>query len=92
MENVHSGEVVRLACYDLFHWECFNKWALENHGEATPASKYLCPDCKSPVFPPKALVSPVADVIRAKFATVGWGRRYCIASLHLSPPPPKKKN
>lgn len=83
MESVEHGEVVRLACYDLFHWECFNKWALENHGETTPTSKYLCPDCKSPVFPPKALVSPVADVIRAKFATVGWGRR----CLGLAPEP-----
>jgi len=82
MENVNAGEVIRLTCYDLFHWDCFNKWALE-HMESTPASKYLCPDCKSPVFPPKALISPVADVVREKFSTVGWGRR----CMGLAPEP-----
>jgi len=82
MESVNTGEVIRLTCYDIFHWDCFNKWALE-HSESTPASKYHCPDCKSPVFPPKALISPVADVVREKFATVGWGRR----CLGLAPEP-----
>lgn len=74
MESVSKGEVLRLTCYDLFHWDCFNAWALK-HPEHTPASGYQCPDCKAPVFPPSKLVSPVADVIRQKFATVGWGRR-----------------
>lgn len=87
MESIHSGEVIRLSCYDIFHWDCFNKWALD-HPSSTPASKYLCPDCKSPVFPPKALVSPVADVIREKFASVAWGRR-CLG-LPLDPTPAQK--
>jgi len=30
---------------DLFHWDCFNAWALK-FPESTQKSDYSCPDCK----------------------------------------------
>lgn len=74
LDTIDTGEVVRLTCYDLFHWDCLNAWALK-FPENTPITSYQCPDCKAQLFPPSALVSPVADVIRQRFATVAWGRR-----------------
>ncbi|XP_065661784.1 zinc finger protein-like 1 homolog isoform X2 [Hydra vulgaris] len=74
LESVKQGEVIRLTCYDLFHWDCFNKWALKFSENASSAS-YQCPDCKAPVFPSTALVSPVADVVRQRLTAVAWGRR-----------------
>lgn len=74
LESIDRGEVIRLTCYDLFHWDCFNAWALK-FPESSKKTDYTCPDCKAQVFPPQALVSPIADVLRQKFATVGWGRK-----------------
>lgn len=73
-ENINKGEVVRLSCYDLFHWDCINAWALKFPENASPTT-YQCPDCRISLFPPAALVSPVADVLRQKLSTVAWGRR-----------------
>jgi len=74
LEDIKSGDVIRLSCYDLFHWDCINSWALR-FPETTAPSFYQCPDCKAPVFPAAALVSPVADVVRQKLSKVAWGRR-----------------
>lgn len=74
MQDISKGDVLRLTCYDLFHWNCLNDWAL-SLPENTASSGYQCPDCKTCIFPPNALVSSVADVVREKLATVGWGRR-----------------
>lgn len=42
---------------------------------ATTAPRgYTCPSCKSPLFPPANLISPVADVLKEKLAGVNWAR------------------
>jgi len=39
------------------------------------SSDVKCPICKANVIPPEKLVSPVADAVRKKLATVAWGRK-----------------
>eukprot|EP00794_Sanderia_malayensis_P020598 gene20598-22629_t len=73
-EALTDGECIRLTCYDVFHWDCINKDALKLPPDA-PSSALVCCNCKSAIIPPDKLVSPVADVVRQKLSTVGWGRK-----------------
>lgn len=58
--DMERGEVVRLVCHDLFHLDCLKKFTQE-HGESTP----VCPLCSSPIVPPDANVSPIAQNLRS---------------------------
>jgi len=64
---------VRLACYDVFHWSCIDKYASSLPVNTAPAG-YQCPKCKECIFPPSNIVSPVVDVLRKKLESVEWSR------------------
>ncbi|RVE63521.1 hypothetical protein OJAV_G00137140 [Oryzias javanicus] len=66
-------ETVRLVCYDVFHWACFNSLASRLPLHTAPAG-YQCPTCQGPVFPPTNMASPVADVLKDKLSSVNWAR------------------
>lgn len=57
---------------------------MDNFSRQLPATTaprgYVCPSCKTPLFPPPNLISPVADVLKEKLAGVNWAR----AGLGLS--------
>ncbi|CAF2139321.1 unnamed protein product [Rotaria magnacalcarata] len=76
-------ETIRLVCYDLFHWSCFNEYfrSFPNH---TAPDGYTCPTCHTCVFPLANLVSPVADHLRAKLSIVDWANQLPILSLNDS--------
>lgn len=71
--NLGEGDTVRLTCYDVFHWECLNKFASSLPPNTAPAG-YTCPNCKVCVFPPGNLVSPVAETLKKKLMNVNWAR------------------
>ncbi|XP_028398603.1 zinc finger protein-like 1 homolog [Dendronephthya gigantea] len=71
--NLSNGDTVRLTCYDVFHWDCLNKFASSLPPNTAPAG-YTCPNCKVCVFPPNNLVSPVAEALKKKLINVNWAR------------------
>lgn len=64
---------IRLACYDVFHWSCLDKYASELPPNTAPAG-YCCPKCKSGIFTPDNIVGPVVNALREKLQTVKWSR------------------
>ncbi|XP_029633318.1 zinc finger protein-like 1 [Octopus sinensis] len=68
-----SGDCVRLVCYDVFHWDCLNQYALKMPPNTAPAG-YSCPTCKHGIFPASNLMSPVAESLRQVLKTVNWAR------------------
>lgn len=68
-----EGDTVRLTCYDVFHWDCLNRFASSLPPNTAPAG-YTCPNCKICVFPPENLVSPVAEALKKKLMNVNWAR------------------
>ncbi|RNA31951.1 zinc finger -like 1 [Brachionus plicatilis] len=64
---------VRLICYDVFHWNCLDKYASQLPANTAPAG-YQCPKCKECIFPPSNLVSPVVDGLMQKLETASWAR------------------
>ncbi|CAF1014821.1 unnamed protein product [Adineta steineri] len=72
-------ETIRLICYDLFHWSCLNEY-FRSFPSHTAPDGYTCPTCHTCIFPPPNLVSPVADLVRKKLATVSWATHLPIAS------------
>ncbi|XP_077995193.1 zinc finger protein-like 1 homolog [Glandiceps talaboti] len=72
-ESLADGEVVRLICYDIFHWKCLDKYSRELPANTAPAG-YTCPSCKNGIFPPNNLVSPVADQLKQLLSQVNWAR------------------
>lgn len=64
---------IRLACYDVFHWSCLDKYASELPSNTAPAG-YCCPKCKAGIFTPDNIVGPVVNVLREKLQTVKWSR------------------
>jgi hypothetical protein len=72
-------ETIRLTCYDLFHWSCLDEYfrSLPSH---TAPDGYTCPTCRTCVFPPTNLVSPVADHVRKKIANASWAKQVPILS------------
>lgn len=73
-KNLLKDELtVRLACYDVFHWACLDKYASGLPVNTAPAG-YQCPKCKEGIFPPSNIVSPVVDALRSKLETVKWSR------------------
>ncbi|XP_045170336.2 zinc finger protein-like 1 homolog [Mercenaria mercenaria] len=67
------GECVRLACYDVFHLACLNRYAQQLPANTAPAG-YTCPTCKAGIFPPSNMASPVADMLRQMLSKVNWAR------------------
>ncbi|XP_046847550.1 zinc finger protein-like 1 homolog isoform X2 [Xenia sp. Carnegie-2017] len=71
--DLSVGETVRLTCYDVFHWECLNNFALSLPSNTAPAG-YTCPNCKACIFPPNNLVSPVAEALKMKLINASWAK------------------
>lgn len=71
--SLAEGDVVRLICFDVFHWGCLNSYAASLPTNTAPAG-YTCPNCKSAIFPPENQISPVADQLRKVLATAKWAR------------------
>ncbi|KAL6264144.1 hypothetical protein P5V15_004223 [Pogonomyrmex californicus] len=71
--KLNDGDCVRLTCYHMFHWICLDRYARDLPATTAPAG-YACPTCRVCIFPQPKLVSPVADVLREKLATVNWAR------------------
>lgn len=67
------GKILTGALLDVFHWSCLDHYARQLSPTTAPRG-YTCPSCKSPLFPPLFLVSPVADVLREKLIGVNWAR------------------
>ncbi|XP_073806124.1 zinc finger protein-like 1 isoform X2 [Danio rerio] len=73
IQPLDSQDTVRLVCYDLFHWSCLNELASHQPLNTAPDG-YQCPTCQGPVFPPRNLASPVADMLREQLSSVNWAR------------------
>ncbi|XP_072025943.1 zinc finger protein-like 1 homolog [Amphiura filiformis] len=71
--QLEDNEVVRLICYDVFHWMCLNDYAKQLPSHTAPAG-YTCPSCNTGVFPPSNMVSPVAQSLREMLSKVNWAR------------------
>jgi len=68
-----TEDCVRLACYDVFHWKCFDKYAQSMPPNTAPAG-YTCPICNAGIFPAPNVASPVAVELKAYFEQVNWAR------------------
>ena len=60
---------IRLMCYHIFHWRCFNRFAEENQGNI------LCPDCNTSIFPPENSNSPLALQLYNFLANAEWAKQ-----------------
>eukprot|EP00045_Choanoeca_perplexa_P005078 m.43315 g.43315 ORF g.43315 m.43315 type:complete len:279 (-) comp12916_c0_seq1:1400-2236(-) len=67
-------ETIRLPCFDVFHWECLDKYAKAFPAHTAPAG-FNCPVCRTQMIPPAHNVSPVAQQARKKLATAEWATR-----------------
>ncbi|KAJ8926010.1 hypothetical protein NQ315_009865 [Exocentrus adspersus] len=72
-KELNVEDSIRLTCYHVFHWSCLDRYSRQLPPTTAPRG-YTCPSCKSPLFPPSNLVSPVADVLKEKLAGVNWAR------------------
>lgn len=72
-DKLSDGDCIRLTCYHMYHWVCLDRYARDLPATTAPAG-YTCPTCRVCIFPQPKLVSPVADVLREKLATVNWAR------------------
>jgi hypothetical protein len=64
---------VRFVFSDVFHFACLNQYAAQLPANTAPAG-YTCPTCKSGIFPPSNMASPVADMLRQMLSKVNWAR------------------
>ncbi|KAJ8045357.1 Zinc finger protein-like 1 [Holothuria leucospilota] len=71
--DLSEGEVVRLLCYDVFHWDCLDKYAQQMPPNTAPAG-YSCPSCNTCIFPQENMVAPVAEKLRELLQQVNWAR------------------
>ncbi|KAJ8935445.1 hypothetical protein NQ314_012865 [Rhamnusium bicolor] len=72
-KELNVDDSIRLTCYHVFHWSCLDNFSRQLPPTTAPRG-YTCPSCKSPLFPPANLISPVADVLKEKLAGVNWAR------------------
>ncbi|KAK6181431.1 hypothetical protein SNE40_009279 [Patella caerulea] len=71
--GAENAECVRLVCYDIFHWNCIDKYARSLPPNTAPAG-YTCPTCNTGIFPPANMASPIADVVKTFLSRVNWAR------------------
>lgn len=71
--SLQNGEVVRLLCLDIFHWDCLNNYAKQFPSTTAPAG-YQCPSCTQCIFPASNQASPIADELRSLLHRVNWSR------------------
>lgn len=68
-QNMDTEICIRLMCYHIFHWRCFNRFAEENQGNI------LCPDCNTSIFPPENSNSPLALQLYNFLANAEWAKQ-----------------
>ncbi|KAL0270083.1 UNVERIFIED_CONTAM: hypothetical protein PYX00_007605 [Menopon gallinae] len=73
-KELGNEDCVRLVCYHVFHWACIDKYG-HKFPITTAAAGFTCPSCKVCLIPESNLVSPVADILRQRLASVNWARR-----------------
>ncbi|EEB09889.1 zfpl1, putative [Pediculus humanus corporis] len=73
MFELKKEDCIRLSCYHVFHWACIDDMGQKIPNTTAP-SGYTCPTCKVELFPPPHLVSPVAEALKQKLASVNWAR------------------
>lgn len=71
MSIQHTNMTLTFA--DVFHWQCFNRWA-SSHPATTAPAGYACPVCRGPVFPKPNQVSPVVTQLRGFLERANWAR------------------
>lgn len=71
--EIMNDDFIRLTCYHVYHWSCLQSMAGSLPSNVAPAG-YRCPQCGTGIFPQPNLISPVADILRSKLASVNWGR------------------
>ena len=71
-DALSTRECIRLTCYHVYHWGCFNLYAKSLSENEKP--NYTCPTCNNRVIPASNYVSIVADALRAKLSEVNWAR------------------
>jgi len=64
---------IRLLCYHIFHWRCFNRYAQDHPPNTTPAG-YTCPDCNMTIFPPASSNSPISIQLKNLLANAEWAK------------------
>lgn len=89
-KELSIGDCIRLICYHVFHVECLDEHARSLPPNTAPAG-YMCPSCKTCVFPTTNTVSPVADNLRAVLAHFGWARVGCGLPM-IDPPKTEDEN
>lgn len=82
-----GSECARLACYDVFHWHCLNRYANQMPPNTAPAG-YTCPICNAGIFPAQNVASPVAEELRKMLSQVNWARAGLGLPLIDEPEPP----
>lgn len=74
-QNQHTNQlrVISVRFSDVFHWSCLDEResALPNN---TAPGGHTCPTCYDQIIPATNLISPVADVLRARLKKTSWGR------------------
>jgi hypothetical protein len=68
-----AADVLRLPCYDVFHWDCLAKHFAALPAHTAPAG-YTCPTCESRAIPTDSMSGPVVDAVRQAFSDTAWGR------------------
>ncbi|XP_022086022.1 zinc finger protein-like 1 [Acanthaster planci] len=89
-KELAEGDVVRLICYDVFHWACLDEYARQLPSHTAPAG-YTCPSCNNGIFPPSNMVSPVAENLRENLSRVNWARAGLGLSLIDEPQRPAQR-
>lgn len=72
-KTLQEGDVVRLACLDLFHRSCLDQYATAMPDHTAP-SGYTCPACGTVLIPPENAASPVSTNVRQIFRTSAWAK------------------
>jgi len=67
-----AADVLRLPCYDVFHWHCLAKHFAALPAHTAPAG-YTCPTCESRAIPTDSMSGPVVDAVRQAFSDTAWG-------------------
>eukprot|EP01134_Creolimax_fragrantissima_P000773 CFRG0773T1 len=72
-QSLQEKELVRLTCYDVFHWECLDSHCRTLPPTTAPAG-YVCPTCTTQIIPTKNSNSPVASALNEKLSMATWGK------------------
>eukprot|EP00730_Choanoeca_flexa_P010536 TRINITY_DN184_c0_g1_i1.p1 TRINITY_DN184_c0_g1~~TRINITY_DN184_c0_g1_i1.p1 ORF type:complete len:279 (+),score=25.37 TRINITY_DN184_c0_g1_i1:136-972(+) len=67
-------DTIRLPCFDVFHWECLDKYCKSFPAHTAPAG-FSCPVCRAAIIPASSNMSPVAQKARQQLSKTEWATR-----------------